>query len=255
MTAPFTEHEVLLLTDGRDTFIVRLVGPSVPLGSGKGAISTASLLGHRPGDRVRVGSREFVLMRPDTIDHLEALERGPQIILPKDSSRIAFFLGVRSGDTVIEAGAGSGGLTLALLNSVWPTGRVITYDVRQDHLDRARSNIGRTDMAGCWEGRIADVREGVPDREADAIAIDIPDPENAVTKVVNGLKVGGRICCYVPTMNQVERCVLAMRGSNFSDVVAVELIERRMSVKEGAVRPDTDMLGHTGYMITARRSA
>jgi tRNA (adenine57-N1/adenine58-N1)-methyltransferase len=254
MAQPFREGELVLLSDPKSPCIVRLLPPSVRLAGGKGSISTSSIVGRCPGDSITIGSRAIVLLRPDIMDHLSTLERGPQMILPKDSSRIALFLGVRSGDLVIEAGAGSGGLTLVLLNSVWPSGRVVTYDVRQDHLDHARSNVERTASAGCWEGRVADVREGVPDREADAIAMDIPDPEKAVSAMASSLKVGGRICCYVPTFNQVERCVLAMRSGPYGQVEAVELIERRLSVKEGAVRPDTEMLGHTGYIITARRS-
>jgi tRNA (adenine57-N1/adenine58-N1)-methyltransferase len=205
-----------------------------------------------PGASVAVGSRELTLLRPDVIDHLSSIERGAQTILPKDSSWMVLHLGLRSGDTVVEAGAGSGGLTLALLNAVWPDGHVITYDIRQDHLDNARRNVERTDMAKCWEGRIADVREGVPQKDADALAMDIPDPENAVLAAASCLKPGGRICCYVPTMNQVERCVLTLRNGPFTSISAIELMERKLSVKEGAVRPDTEMLGHTGYIIIAR---
>jgi tRNA (adenine57-N1/adenine58-N1)-methyltransferase len=254
MDRPFKAGDLVLLSDGRTSFIVRLDGPSVKLGGGKGSMTTGPLIGKAPGDRVSIGSRELTLLRPDVMDHLGSIQRGPQMILPKDSSRIALYLGVRSGDTVIEAGAGSGGLTLALLNSVWPDGKVITYDIREDHLRFARSNIERTDMASCWEGRIADVREGIPDRDADAIAIDIPDPENAVSALSGSLRPGGRICCYVPTTNQVERCVKTLREGPYTGIEAVELIERKLSVKEGAVRPDTDMLGHTGYIITARMS-
>ena len=255
MSNPFKEGELVLLADGRSGSIVRLVGRSVKIGGGRGSIGTDSLIGRSSGDRIAIGSREFMLLRPDVMDHLSSIERGPQIILPKDSSRIAFFLGIRSGDTVVEAGAGSGGLTLALLNSVWPDGKVITYDIREDHLMFARSNVARTDMSLCWEGRIADVRSGIPDREVDAIAMDVPDPEKAVSAMEGSLKPGGRICCFVPTMNQVERCIMALREGHYSGIEAVELIERKLSVKEGAVRPDTDMLGHTGYIIIARLSS
>jgi len=254
MSDHFAEGESVLLRGERGSFVVRLIGERIALGPSKGSISASEVIGRRSGDIISIGSREFILLRPDIIDCLEHLDRGPQMISAKDSGPIALYLGIRSGDTVLEAGAGSGGLTMVLLNTVFPHGKVITYDLREEHLKRTRANVEMTGTLQCWEGRIGDIRDHVPDREMDAVALDIPDPENALGSVVEALKPGGRICCYVPTANQVERCFLGMVRVGLTETRALEILSRDLSVKEGATRPSTEMLGHTGYLVLARRS-
>jgi len=252
MDGPFEPGETILLRGRERTIAVRLEGEMSRFVGAKGAIPTSSLVGRRPGDRVTVGTRDFVAIRPDVLDHLSNLERGPQTVISKDSAYMALHLGLSAGSRVLEAGAGSGCLTIALLNAVSPGGKVITYDNRQEHLELARRNVSRTPLAVCWEGRVGDIRDGVPDRDMDAIALDMPDPEAAVGALVGCLRPGGRICCYVPTANQVERAYLALEASGLSETRAVEIFERAMSVKPGATRPSTEMLGHTGYMVFAR---
>ena len=233
--------------------MVRIKGGSGRIEGGGGSISASSLDGKVPGDPIRIGSREFTLLAPDIMDHLANIKRGAQIILPKDASYIVLNLGLRTGDTVIEAGAGSGGSTLVLLNSVAPEGRVITYDIRKEHLDLTAENVARSGLSSSWEGRLGDIKEAIPDLKADAFLLDIPDPENALTTAMDALKSGGRLCCYLPTFNQVERCHCALDRKGFKDIRAVELLERPLSVKEGATRPSTEMLGHTGYMVFGRK--
>ncbi|MDG6226077.1 MAG: tRNA (adenine-N1)-methyltransferase [Candidatus Thermoplasmatota archaeon] len=243
----------VILHDGKRPVLVRFKGGSGKIEGGGGSISAATLEGKGPGDRIRIGSREFTLVRPDILDHLVNLKRGAQIILPKDASYIVLHLGLRSGDTVIEAGAGSGGSTLVLLNTVAPGGMVLTYDIRKEHLDLTAENVARSGLSSSWEGRLGDIKEARPQVKADAFLLDIPDPENALTTAKEALKPGGRLCCYLPTFNQVERCHMAMERTGFIDIRAVELLERTLSVKEGATRPSTEMLGHTGYLVFGRK--
>lgn len=252
MERPFSDGDTVLLKDAHGTMLVRVQEDMVPLGRGRGAISRDRIVGRMPGDRLMVGSRELVMLRPDILDILENLERGAQIILPRDSAFITMFLGLSSGCTVIEGGAGSGGLTLALLNSVAPTGRVRTYEVRKEHLDLTMANVKMAGLEGLWEPRVGDVRKDPDDRSVDAFVLDIPDPESAVMTASSCLRTGGRFCAFVPTMNQVERTVSALDLAGFTEPKAFENIQRQLSVKTGAVRPSTDMLGHTGYIILAR---
>ncbi len=239
--------------DGRKGYLVKLEEGMMKLEGGRGALSSSNIVGRKEGDRVTIGRKEFILIRPDILDHIEHIDRGPQMIIPKDSAAIILGLGLTSGKRVIEGGAGSGGLTIALLNSVRPDGGVTTYDIRDDHLRKARKNVETAGLSDNWEGLLGDVRSDVKVEEADAVVLDIPDPEQATGSAWEALRPGGRFCAYVPTSNQLERCCLSLRDAGFSNVEAMELIKRGYSVKEGAVRPSTEMLGHTGFLIFARK--
>ncbi len=249
----FRFGDSVLLMDGRKAYLVKLEKGMMKLEGGRGALSSSNIVGRKEGDRITIGRKEFILIRPDILDHIEHIDRGPQMIIPKDSAAIVLGLGLTSGKNVVEGGAGSGGLTIALLNSVRPDGRVTTYDIRDDHLRKARKNVEAAGLSDNWDGLLGDVRSDVKVEEVDAVVLDIPDPEGAATSAWKALRPGGRFCAYVPTSNQVERCCLSLREVGFSNVEAMELIKRGYSVKEGAVRPSTEMLGHTGFLIFARR--
>lgn len=252
MTGVFREGDSALLISGRRSYLIRLEGDMARLEGGRGAVSTSSIIGSEPGSRISIGSREMMVIRPDALDSIEHLKRGAQIITPKDSSAIAAYLGLTDGKTVIEGGAGSGGLTIALLNAVRPNGRVTTYELRSDHLDRTALNVEMAGLSEHWEGKIGDIRELDIENEADAFVIDIPDGETTVKCASRALITGGRFVSYVPTVNQMERVVPALRQEGFQNISAEEIIRREYSVKEGAVRPNTEMLGHTGFIIRAR---
>ncbi len=249
----FEFGESVLLMDGHKAYLVKLQEGMMKLEGGRGALSSSNIVGKKEGDRITIGRKEFILIRPDILDHIEHIDRGAQMILPKDSAAIVLGLGLTSGKIVVEGGAGSGGLTIALLNSVRPNGRVTTYDIRDDHLRKARMNVGTAGLSDNWEGLLGDVRSDVKQGEVDAVVLDIPDPEEATRSAWDALRSGGRFCAYVPTSNQMEKCCLSLRRVGFSGVESMELIKRGYSVKEGAVRPSTEMLGHTGFLIFARK--
>ncbi|MFW3146054.1 MAG: tRNA (adenine-N1)-methyltransferase [Thermoplasmatota archaeon] len=248
----FSENEQVLIIGSKGSQLLKLKGPMVTLGPGKGAISTSRLTGMESGSRISVGSREFILLRPDIRDISEHIERGAQIVVPKDSSFITYGLGLSDGMRVIEGGAGSGALTIALLNAVAPKGAVVTYDIREDHLENARRNISSTPFLGNWEGRIGDICNSGSGEEFDAAVIDIPNPEDAVPAIRDSLCPGSRFCAYVPTVNQMERATLELERSGFMSIEPLEIIHRPYSVKKDATRPVHEILAHTGYVVFAR---
>jgi tRNA (adenine57-N1/adenine58-N1)-methyltransferase len=252
MDKPFDYGDSVLLFNGRNSYVVKLEGEMAAIKGLRGRISVKGIMGKSPGDTINIGSRSFHLIRPDLQDRLSHMSRGPQIILPKDAFRIACRLSLSNGKTVIEGGAGSGGLTMVLLNSVYPDGRVVTYDLREDHLKRAGSNVSTTGMDSIWEGKIGDIREGIDENMVDAVVLDIPDAEKAVGAAADALLPGGRFSSFVPTANQLERVVSELGSKDFRDISAEELLVREYSLKRGAIRPKTEMIGHTGYMIFAR---
>jgi tRNA (adenine57-N1/adenine58-N1)-methyltransferase len=248
----FREGETALLLEHESSFMVKLDGSLARLKGARGGISTSRIIGMRVGDTLSLGSKKFLLLRPDIRDHIEKMERGPQIIIPKDASVIVSGLGLGDGYRVLEGGAGSGGLTMFLLNAVSPNGVVYTYDVRSDHLDLARSNIMNTGLDNNWEGKIGDITKGVDERDMDAAVLDIPDPDLAVKELATSLKIGARFCAYIPTANQMERVVLSLKKSGYVNIDPLEIIRRPYSVKEGATRPATEILAHTGFLVFAR---
>ncbi|MFO8050365.1 MAG: tRNA (adenine-N1)-methyltransferase [Thermoplasmatota archaeon] len=248
----FEEGDMVLLYSQRESFLVRINGEIARLRGRRGAVSTDRMIGAEEGSRLEIASKSFTLIRPDIRDIQENLERGPQIIVPKDSSMIVLGLGLSSGMNVLEGGAGSGALTTVLLNAVSPEGTVVTYDIKKEHLEKAGRNVARTPWEGSWDPRVGDIAESLPGMEMDAAVVDVPEPEICIEKMADVLKIGGRFCSYVPTTNQMERVHGALSRTGFTSIEALEIVQRPYSVKKGAVRPVHEILAHTGFLVFAR---
>jgi len=244
-------QKALIVSEGR-TFMVDLDGSVTRLQGARGGIDTSRIIGSRPGEKMAVGGKEFIILRPDARDLVQNIRRGAQIIIPKDGAHIVYGLGICSGSKVVEGGAGSGGLTLLLLNAVAPGGTVTTYDIRQDHLDLTAGNVSRAGLSDEWVIRLGDVSKDVEEKDQDAFVLDVPEPERCLDQVMKALRPGGRFCAYVPTTNQMERVVLSLEDKGFAFIEPMEIMLRPYSVKEGATRPVNEMLSHTGFMVFAR---
>ncbi len=219
---------------------------------GLGVVNGGRVVGKKSGSRINIAGRDFWALSPGTGELMGAIERGAQIITEKDVETIIFRTDLKSGDTVIEGGLGSGSLTLALLGAVAPEGRVISVEIRDDFAETARKNIERAGRLHRWLPKKGDITQISLDEEGDAVILDIPNPWDALDNVVRLLRSGGRFCAYVPNTNQVERTVNGLRARNFVEVYALENIQRGMKVHSGGIRPSFDNLGHTGYMVFAR---
>jgi tRNA (adenine57-N1/adenine58-N1)-methyltransferase len=208
------------------------------------------------GGEITIVGHKFRVFRPGIVDLMESLDRGAQIITAKDAATILFHCDVKAGDRVIEVGAGSGGLTTALLHSVAPTGQVLTLEYREDNAKRAKKNVMRVGLDKYWSYQIGDARDMKVDVDwkADVLTMDMPDPWLALGNLQSYLRPGGSLCAYVPNMNQVESIVNALRNEGYSNVHALENLQRGLEVHPGGVRPSFDMLGHTGYLVFARKT-
>jgi tRNA (adenine57-N1/adenine58-N1)-methyltransferase len=160
---------------------------------------------------------------------------------------------IESGNTVLEAGIGSGSLTIALATAVSPDGIVISYDKREDFIKHTMKNLinARLDKYVTIQNR--DVTEGISEKNLDAIIFDIPNPWDAVNHVWRVLKPGGYFCSYSPLISQVEKTVKKIRKNNFIEVKTFENFQRDMVISEYGTRPSFKMLGHTGYLTFARK--
>jgi len=251
----FQENEIMYLEDKSGRKHWCKVTPGMIKIQSLGTLDGSRLMNIEDGGVIDMMDRRFIAYRPGAMELIGSLDRGAQIITPKDASTILLECDIKAGDSVIEVGAGSGGLTTALLHSVAPTGHVHTLELKEGNARRVLKNVSRTGLDKYWSYEICDARETSPDKVADALIMDMPDPENALDTLINTLRNGGRLCAYIPNANQLEKIVWALRKREFSDIHAMENLQRGMEVHEGGVRPSFDMLGHTGYLVFARKHA
>lgn len=232
--------------------LVRAVGGAQKL-RGVGILAGERLAGLAWGARFEHGSKTFRLLRPGIGDLTAGLDRKAQIVLPKDASRILFECDVRAGARVVEAGIGSAALTSALAWAVAPTGKVFTYELREDFADWGRKNLERAGLAPFVEVKVGDVAKGVQERDVDAFVLDVPNPWDAVPAAKESLRGDGHFCAYSPLVSQVEQTHRALKEHGFHDLRTLEIIERTWTVGERGSRPDHAMLGHTAWLTFARK--
>lgn len=220
---------------------------------GVGVIDPKILIGKDYGKKFTHGNKTFWILQPSTQDKLQGIRRHAQIILPRDAAQILMHCAIEPGQTVLEAGIGSGSLTIALASAVAPTGTIISYDIRQEFIDKAVDNLTQAGLTKLVKPRLKDVTEGIDEQNLDAVILDIPNPWAAVHHAWAALKVGGYLCTFSPLISQVEQTVRTINTLPFIEVKSMENIQREMVVSEHGTRPSFDMLGHTGYLTFARK--
>jgi tRNA (adenine57-N1/adenine58-N1)-methyltransferase len=219
----------------------------------KGVVRLADVVGKRYGDRTRSSlGLDFLILRPTTYDFISHLARPTQIMYPKDIGFVLLRLGISSGKTVVEAGTGSGAMTIAIANAVKPDGRVYSYEIRSSFIESAGRNLRRAGLAEYATLKQLDAKEGFEEREVDAVLIDLGEPWAVVPHAWEALCGGAPISSFSPTVNQVERTVLSLRG-RFANIQSYECFLREIRVEEGKTRPATMMVGHTGYLTFANK--
>ena len=220
---------------------------------GVGVINPVDLIGIEYGTQTKIKDKEFWIFKPSSMDKLHGLKRKAQIILPRDSAHIITNCAIESGHTVLEAGIGSGSLTIALANAVAPNGKVISYDIREDFIKHAVKNLKIMELDDFVRTENRDVTKGIKEKNLDAIILDIPNPWGAVSHAWKALKVGGYLCTYSPLISQVEQSVNEIHKHGFIEIKTYENIQREMVVSKHGTRPSFNMLGHTGYLTFARK--
>jgi tRNA (adenine57-N1/adenine58-N1)-methyltransferase len=229
----------------------------------RGAFGHDELIGRPEGSVVvTTGGTPYLALRPLLIDFVLSMPRGATVVYPKDAAQIVASADIFPGARVIEAGAGSGGLTCSLLRAVGDTGEVHSFERRADFADVARRNVG--DFFGgphpAWTLHVADLVTaldgGAGPEEADRAVLDMLAPWECVAAVAAVLVPGGVLCAYVATTTQLSRIVETLREhGGFTEPLAWESMVRGWHVAGLAVRPDHRMIGHTGFLVTSRRMA
>jgi tRNA (adenine57-N1/adenine58-N1)-methyltransferase catalytic subunit len=257
VSAPFEPGERALLVDDRGRrYLIRLQTGGTFHFHG-GMVPHELVLGSDEGMVVRSTSGiSLTCFRPTMSDFILKMPRGAQVIYPKDIGAILVSTDIGPGTRVLEAGTGSGALTIALCRATGPEGRVVSYELREDFHVRAAANIEAFfGKQPAWlELLLGDVGDAADSPETfDRAVLDLPEPWAVLPAVRRALHPGGLLCSYLPTTNQVQEAVLAMEGGGFGEVSTFEVLMRPWHVTERSVRPDHRMVAHTGFLIVARR--
>ena len=220
----------------------------------RGILQHDDLIGKPWGTQVfsHIGS-PFFLLQPSLADLINELPRTTQILYPKDIGFILITMGIGPGQTVMEAGTGSGSMTTALAFAVGPQGRVISYEVKPDVQNLARKNLTRFGLESRVDFKLRDIVQGFDETAVDAFFLDVPNPYDYVGQVRAALKPGGYMCCLIPTFNQVEKTLMALRQNRFAFVEVCELLLRYYKPEPARIRPTDRMVAHTGFLVFARR--
>ncbi len=253
MSNTISVNDIVILLDEKENKISITVNEGFKKIKGLGVYNPKELIGKKYYDHVSIGNRRFLMMRPSIVDRISLIERKAQIILPKDGMFIIYYCDIKSGDTVVEGGSGSGAQTILLANFIKPEGRVISYEIREEFAKIAQKNVDLAGFGDFVHIKSGDVTLQIQEKNVDSVVLDIPNPWEALSNSHEALKSGGHIACYSPTMNQVEKTVNGMRKHGFKGIKTMETIQREISVGEGGVRPSFDTLGHTGYVTFGRK--
>ncbi|MCS7140143.1 MAG: tRNA (adenine-N1)-methyltransferase [Candidatus Nezhaarchaeota archaeon] len=245
--------EILLHLDKRRNYLVR-VERERKLHTHKGYVNLSSLIGLRYGSKIKSSiGVEFVVLQPTLWDYVLKVARRTQVMYPKDIAIMIFKLGLRPGMKVVEAGTGSGALTCALAFFVKP-GIVYSYEINPSFQEVARKNLERAGLLDYVSLKLKDITQGIDEEDIDAVVLDMATPWLVVPHAYKALKGGGHFACFSPTINQVEKTFTELKRHGFIDIRVYELLLREIKVEEGAIRPEMRMIGHTGYIMFARKS-
>jgi tRNA (adenine57-N1/adenine58-N1)-methyltransferase len=245
---------VLLIGQDRKQFVLRLQAGG-QLQTHRGCINHDDLLGQPLGREIlsHLGY-PFVVLEPSTFDLIKQLKRTTQIMYPKDIGYALLKLNVMPGSRVVEAGTGSGGLTLALARAVRPEGRLYSYEVRADILRLAQENLESLGLADSVEFKLRDIAEGFDERDVDALFLDVRRPWAYLAQVVEALKDSGFFGAILPTTNQVSDLVRNMEAQQtFGHIEVEEVLVRPYKAVPNRLRPADRMVAHTGYLVFGRK--
>ncbi|WP_420821638.1 tRNA (adenine-N1)-methyltransferase [Pseudonocardia acidicola] len=254
---PFRPGDRVQLTDPKGRKYTLTLEPGGQYHTHRGGLAHDDLIGKPEGSVITspVGT-PYLALRPLLADYVLSMPRGAQVIYPKDAAQILMWGDVFPGARVLEAGAGSGALTCSLLQAVGPEGSVISYEIREDHAEHADRNVRRFfgDVPPNWSLRIGDLNTHVG--EVDRVVLDMLAPWDVLETVAKALIPGGVLVGYVATTTQLSRLMEALREQQcWTEPQAWESLVRPWHVVGLAVRPEHRMIGHTAFLVTARRLA
>ena len=263
-TGPFTVGDRVQLTDAKGRHYTMILKAGGEFHTHRGIVAHDNVIGSPEGSVVKAsGGDAFLVLRPLLIDYVMSMPRGAQVIYPKDAAQIVHEGDVFPGARVLEAGAGSGALTCSLLRAVGPEGRVISFELRDDHAEHAKRNVATFfgQEPENWDLIIGDIKDAATDprlgeASVDRVVLDMLAPWDVLDAVAGVLISGGVLIIYVATVTQLSKVVEALREQQcWTEPRSWETLQREWHVVGLAVRPQHNMRGHTAFLVSARRLA
>ncbi len=219
----------------------------------RGIIKHNDLIGLPFGSKILSHNESpFFLLQPSISDILLDLKRITQILYPKDIGYILLTMGIGEGQHVVEAGTGSGAMTIALAHAVGNIGRITSYDQKKEFQNLAKKNLRQVGLEDRVEFIIRNIEEGFQETNVDALFLDVMNPYDYIPQVRAALKPGGFFGCLVPTTNQVSRLLHQLRLNQFAFIDVVEVLLRFYKPEPERLRPTDRMVAHTGFLIFGR---
>jgi len=262
-TGPFKAGDKVQLSGPKGRLYTITLVEDGAFGTHRGDIRHNDVIGKPEGSVIaNQFGVEYLALRPLLTDFVMSMPRGAAIIYPKDSAQIIVEADIFPGARVIEAGVGSGALSLYLLRAIGPSGKLDSFERREEFAEIARANVithtGRDPEN--WNIHLGDLQERLPevveDGQADRVVLDMLAPWECIESVAAALIPGGLVLGYVATVTQLSRFLEGLRSSgHFAEPKAWESMVRGWHLEGLAVRPEHRMIGHTGFLVTARRIA
>ncbi|MGO1544307.1 MAG: tRNA (adenine-N1)-methyltransferase [Gulosibacter sp.] len=262
-SGPFRAGERVQLTDPKGRLTTIWLESGKQMHSHQGTIAHDELIGLADGSVIASSEgTQYLALRPLLTDVIMSMPRGAAIIYPKDAAMILAKADIRPGARVVEAGVGSGALSLWILRMLGGTGSLKSFERRPEFADVARGNV--VSVTGAepenWEIVLGDLQDALPGAcepgSVDRVVLDMLAPWECLPAISDALVPGGVLLCYVATATQLSRVAEEIRASgNYSEPDAEETMVRGWHVQGLAVRPDHRMVAHTGFLISARRLA
>jgi tRNA (adenine57-N1/adenine58-N1)-methyltransferase len=245
MPEKIKKNSLVLLLGKRKNYLVRPIKFSCEFGF----FDLRKLIGKNYGIKIKIGKENFTIVIPSIIDFLKKAKRGPQVVLPKDSSVILSITGCSPKWKVVDAGTGSGFLTLFLANIGC---KVYSYEKRKEFYDIASKNAKNFGFKNIFL-KNSDITKGIKEKEVDLVTLDMQNPEKAVKNAFKALKFGGWLAVYSMHIEEVKKVYEELKKYNFVDIKILESIQREWQSLGNLSRPKTYMLAHTGFLTFARK--
>ena len=227
--------------------------PGMEFQSDLGIIKSDVLDEAEIGDEVKSHlDHTFKIMKPNVNDFIDIMDRRCSILIQKDIGQVLAHTGLGAGSRVVDAGTGAGAIALNFGNVVGSEGQVYSYEIREDFAEVAKKNIDNFGITNI-EVKNKDIKEGIDEENIDLVFLDLPKPFEIFEDVLEALNVGGWLCVYAPYVDQAEISYRIAKKLGFYDIEIIEILERGLEVRTQGVRPKTRMVGHSGYLMFARK--
>jgi tRNA (adenine57-N1/adenine58-N1)-methyltransferase catalytic subunit len=253
VTPLFAAGEKALFVDRKARRYLVTLAAGAEFHTHAGFVGHDAVIGAREGLAVRSsGGAAFTVVRPTLADFVLKMPRGAQVIYPKDLGPILVQADIYPGARVLEAGVGSGALSMTLVRA---GADVVGYELRADFASRAQANVAAflgAEAASRFRVQERDVYEGIDERDLDRVVLDLPEPWRVVKPAAEAMHTGGILVSYLPTIGQVAQLHTALDESAFGMVRTIEVLERSWHIEGQSVRPDHRMVAHTGFLTSAR---